>query len=74
MANVGTADRVIRAILGVILILVSFLPVAAPFLAPLGAWKLLLAAAGLVLLATAAMRFCPLYTILGLRTCPVERR
>lgn len=74
MVNVGTADRVIRAILGLVLISISFLPFAAPLLAPLGAWKLLVAAAGLVLLATAAMRFCPLYTILGLRTCPVERR
>jgi len=25
------------------------------------------------LLATAAMRFCPLYSILGIRTCPATR-
>jgi len=28
---------------------------------------------GLIPLATAAFRFCPLYTLLGIRTCPTPK-
>jgi hypothetical protein len=72
MANVGSADRIVRAILGLVLIVAPFVSIAA--LDALGAWKFLVAAVGLVLLGTAAMRFCPLYAIFGLNTCPLERR
>jgi hypothetical protein len=30
-------------------------------------------AAGVIMLVTAALRFCPLYRLLGLRTCPVSK-
>ncbi|WP_296988128.1 YgaP family membrane protein [Thalassospira sp. UBA1131] len=30
-------------------------------------------AAGVVMLATAALRFCPLYMLFGLRTCPLSK-
>jgi hypothetical protein len=74
MTNVGGADRAVRAILGLILILIPFLPFAASFVAALGAWKFAIAALGVVLVGTAAFRFCPLYVIFGLNTCPAERR
>ena len=74
MANVGSADRVIRAILGLLLIAAPFMPFAAGFFAALGAWKFLVAVVGLVLVGTAALRFCPIYQILGISTCPLERR
>lgn len=32
-------------------------------------WNWVAAAAGLVLLVTAALRFCPLYRVIGVRTC-----
>lgn len=74
MANVGSADRVVRAILGLLLIVLPFMPFAASFFAGWGAWKFVVVVVGIVLAGTSAMRFCPLYAIFGLSTCPVERR
>lgn len=72
MTNVGSADRIVRAILGLVLIIAPFMPI--EFFAAMGSLKFLVIAAGVVLLGTAAMRFCPLYAIFGLNTCPLERR
>lgn len=72
MTNVGIADRIVRAIFGLVLIVAPFMPIAA--LDAVGAWKFLVAAVGVVLLGTAAMRFCPLYAIFGLNTYPLKRR
>jgi hypothetical protein len=55
--NVGTADKIVRIILGVALI--GWGVVA-------GNW---LGAIGIVPLATALMGFCPLYPIVGMNTC-----
>jgi len=64
--NVGTADRIVRLIAGVVLIL---LPLATGFAAatPWLWWTAL--AAGVILLVTAGMRVCPLYSLIGVRTC-----
>jgi len=70
MVNVGSADRFVRALIGLVLIAVPF----TPFLEAAGAWKYVSAAAGLVLIGTAALRFCPLYAVFGVSTCPTERR
>jgi Protein of unknown function (DUF2892) len=59
-ANVGTVDRVIRIVAGVALI---GLAVAGK----IGVWGYI----GIVPLATALFRFCPAYTLLGIRTCPL---
>lgn len=63
-ANVGSLDRVLRIVLGIALL----------------AWMLLgdgdarwWGAIGIVPLLTGALRFCPLYGLLGLRTCPLAR-
>jgi hypothetical protein len=61
--NVGTADRVVRVVVGLGLLALT---VAGPHTL----WGLL----GLVLLATAAIGSCPLYSLLGLRTCPASPR
>ncbi len=61
----GKIDRVIRAIIGVAAL-------AAFFLLPDASWRWWLLI-GIVPLATAALGTCPLYTILGLSTCPVKR-
>ena len=58
--NVGTADRIIRVLIG--LGLLSLLVV----LDGNARWLGLI---GLVPLLTAGIRFCPLYTLLGFRTC-----
>lgn len=58
--NIGTADRVIRAILGLVII-------------GLGVWgRSWWGLLGLPLLLTAAVRFCPAYLPFGLNTCPRE--
>jgi hypothetical protein len=64
--NVGGIDRVIRYILGVILVGSGF------FLEGNLAW----AAWGLgaVVLFTAQFRFCGAYTLLGISTCPRKDR
>lgn len=59
-ANVGSTDRVVRIILGLVLI-AGFFFTAAPL-----KWVLLVA--GAVLLATGLIRFCGLYRLLGINT------
>jgi len=60
--NVGGIDRVLRAVLGVVL-------VALAVMGTIGPWGWI----GLVPLATAALGFCPLYTVLGFSTCPSKK-
>jgi hypothetical protein len=73
MPNVGSLDRGIRLVIGAVLLAAPFLPPFASFFAAWGAWKFALVAVGIVMLATAALRFCPLYTLIGIRTCPVSK-
>lgn len=62
-SNIGTTDRTLRLALGAVLIALALL-------AGLdGAWRIAALVAGVVMIATALMRFCPLYTLFGLRTC-----
>lgn len=69
VANVGGFDRVLRFIAGVVLILVPFVAPSVPALAGLGHWAWLIGAVGVVMLLTAAFRFCPAYPLLGINTC-----
>ena len=64
--NVGKIDRVARFILGILLIVVPFISGAAVFG---GAMTWVSVIIGAVLIATAGMKFCPLYRILGVNTC-----
>lgn len=57
MANIGTPDRVIRVVLGVAVLSLTFLGPKTP-------WGLV----GIIPLATAAVGFCPLYRLLGMNT------
>ena len=66
-ANVGTIDRLVRIIIGVILLGLPFLSGFAIFEST--AATTIAVIAGIIMLATSAMRFCPLYRIFGLRTC-----
>ena len=64
-ANVGSADRLIRIILGLVLIALAFVL----------AWgtlgTIVSALIGAVLVITALVRFCPAYRLLGIHTCKV---
>ncbi len=65
--NVGTIDRVIRAVLGIVALALVF---AGPLAAGGWGWeRIALVAVGAILLLTSAVKFCPLYRVLGLRTC-----
>jgi hypothetical protein len=64
-ANVGTLDKIVRVILGIGLLSLIFL------LEGNAKWWGLV---GLVPLVTGLVGTCPLYTILGLSTCPPETR
>lgn len=65
--NVGTVDRVLRAILGLVLLWLAFFSGYAAFAG--GFLKYAAVVVGLVMLATAALRICPLYSIFGFKTC-----
>lgn len=52
--NMGVVDRVVRAIVGIALLLIAF------FVAD-GAWQIVLWVVGGILAITAVIGFCPLY-------------
>lgn len=56
--NIGSTERIIRGILGLILI-------ALVFVGPQTPWGWI----GVVLLGTAAIGWCPPYAMLGINTC-----
>ena len=64
--NVGGVDRVLRIVVGLALIVWFFMDQGTGF----WHWAKLI---GIVPLATGLMSSCPLYSILGLSTCPVKR-
>jgi hypothetical protein len=59
--NEGTADRVLRVTAGVVIL-------ALVFVGPQTPWGYL----GLIPIATGLLGSCPLYTLLGMSTCPVK--
>lgn len=61
--NEGMADRVLRVVIGLILI-------ALVFVGPRTAWGWL----GLIPLVTGLVGTCPLYAVFGLSTCPLQAR
>ncbi len=65
--NVGTIDRLFRLVLGVILLVAPLISGLAMFNSTVAVVVSILA--GLVLIATAVMKTCPLYTVFGIRTC-----
>ncbi|MGY0709423.1 YgaP family membrane protein [Azospirillum argentinense] len=60
--NVGTIDRALRAIVGLVLI-------ALVFVGPQTPWGWI----GLLPLLTAVVGFCPAYTLFGVRSCPIKK-
>jgi hypothetical protein len=57
--NEGTIDRLLRVIVGLVLI-------ALVFVGPRSAWGWI----GVVPLLTGLVGMCPIYTLLGINTCP----
>jgi len=61
--NVGSIDRILRIVVGLGLISLVFIGPQTPW-----GWI------GVVPLLTAFIGFCPLYTLIGIRTCPVGQK
>jgi len=59
--NVGGIDRVLRIVAGLVLIGLTLM-------GTIGPWGWI----GVVLLATGLLSSCPLYSIVGLNTCPMK--
>ena len=69
LANVGTPDRIARLIVGAALIVLPWLSILPVLSEPMWFW--LATIVGIVLVATAVLRFCPIYRIFGLSTSKV---
>lgn len=69
-ANVGNLDRILRAILGLALIIAPLLNIPAIWSSDSLAYGSM--AVGIIALATALFRFCPLYRVIGLSTCKIN--
>lgn len=63
--NVGTADRVVRIVVGLVILSLLFI-----LAGPNRWWGLV----GLVPLLTGIASRCPAYSLLGLSTCPIAER
>lgn len=61
--NVGGIDRVLRIIAGIALLGLTLT-------GSIGVWGYI----GIVPLLTGLFRFCPLYSVLGIRSCPIEKK
>ena len=63
--NMGTADRLIRTVLAIALLVIGLGVVQ-------GIVGIALSAVAVIFLATAALGSCPLYTLFGIATCPMR--
>lgn len=62
-ANVGGIDRIVRAVVGLVLIGLTLA-------GQIGVWGWI----GVLPLLTAVVSFCPAYPLLGISTCPTEKK
>jgi len=69
-ANVGSIDRMLRAIAGLVLVVLAFVPALPLAASSLLQWGTVLL--GVVLVGTALVRFCPIYAVLRLSTHKVS--
>lgn len=67
--NIGSTDKTIRLVAGIILIIIGLLPILgiAAIVGSTLAWIALIV--GIVLVATALIGFCPAYTLIGFNSC-----
>lgn len=61
MNNVGFNDRILRVVVGLVLVFLTLTGV-------IGVWGWV----GLILIVTGLMRFCPAYKIIGFKTTPKD--
>ncbi len=61
-ANVGGLDRILRIVVGIVLIALAVTGTVGPW-----GWI------GVVPLLTGLFRFCPFYPLLGMNSCPLQQ-
>ena len=61
--NVGGVDRILRIVIGLVLIALAAT-------GTVGWWGWL----GVIPLLTGVVRYCPLYSLVGMNTCPMKAR
>jgi hypothetical protein len=61
--NVGSIDRILRIVVGLALVVATLAG-----MLPVWGWI------GIVPLLTGIFKFCPAYTLLGMNTCPMEKK
>lgn len=62
--NIGTVDKVIRLIVGIVLMSLYFL---------LDGGLKYISILGIILILTAFINYCPLYTLFGINTCSTKK-
>jgi hypothetical protein len=65
--NMGNTDKIIRLLIAVVISVLYFTGTLT------GTIGIVALALGAVFIATSVISFCPLYTIIGLSTCPVKK-
>lgn len=65
--NMGNADRMIRILLAAVFAVLYFTGTVT------GTFGIVLLVLGAVFVLTSLVSFCPLYTLLGLNTCPAKK-
>lgn len=60
--NVGSTDKILRIVAGLVLIALAVMGMGTP-------WTWI----GVVPLATGLIGWCPAYTLLGMNTCPLKK-
>jgi hypothetical protein len=61
--NTGSADRILRIVIGLGLLSITVI-------GPKTLWGLI----GIIPIITASFSFCPLYTVIGMSTCPLGEK
>jgi membrane-bound ClpP family serine protease len=69
--NVGTADRAVRAVIGIVALVLAFTTLGVMAGA---AWGIVAAVVGVVMLGTAALGMCPAHMPFKISTCKVASR
>jgi hypothetical protein len=65
--NMGSIDRIVRVIIAAVIAVLYVTGILS------GTWGIVLLVLGGVFLITSFMSFCPLYTLIGLNTCPAKK-
>ncbi len=65
--NLGTIERAVRTVIGLVLIGLGLASIGT-----MGVWAYVGIVVGVVLVATAAISFCPVWMALGINTCEIK--